>query len=86
MLVHAFTTRRYLDAVTLPAIERGLARAGRPRDDFQLCYPAFVAPKIDFLNVNTVKERNRAEHLLDTRRHGGTAGPTTLPGTKRGMR
>ena len=25
-------------------------------------------PNIDFLNVNTVRERNRAEHLLDTRR------------------
>jgi probable F420-dependent oxidoreductase len=42
MLVHAFTTRRYLDEVTLPALGRGLARAGRSRDDFQLCYPAFV--------------------------------------------
>ena len=43
-------------------------------------------PKIDFLNVNTVRERNRVEHFLDTRRPGGTAGPTTLPGAKRGMR
>ncbi len=25
-------------------------------------------PEIEFLNVNTVKERHRAEHLLDTRR------------------
>jgi probable F420-dependent oxidoreductase len=42
MLVHAFTTKRYLEQVTLPAIERGLAKAGRQRKDFQLCYPAFV--------------------------------------------
>lgn len=42
MLVHAFTTQRYLDEVTLPALESGLARAGRARQDFQLCYPAFV--------------------------------------------
>ena len=42
MIVHAFTTPRYLEEVTLPAIERGLARAGRSRSDFQLCYPTFV--------------------------------------------
>ncbi len=42
MLVHAFTTKRYLEQVTLPAVERGLTKAGRQRKDFQLCYPAFV--------------------------------------------
>jgi probable F420-dependent oxidoreductase len=42
MLVHAFTTKRYLEQVTLPAIERGFAKSGRQRKDFQLCYPAFV--------------------------------------------
>jgi len=42
MLVHGFTTPRYLEEVTLPAVERGLASAGRARSDFTLCYPAFV--------------------------------------------
>lgn len=42
MLVHGFTTARYLREVTLPAIERGLAKAGRDRKDFQVCYPGFV--------------------------------------------
>jgi probable F420-dependent oxidoreductase len=42
MLVHGFTTRRYLTDVTLPAVERGLERSGRTRADLQLCYPAFV--------------------------------------------
>jgi probable F420-dependent oxidoreductase len=42
MLVHGFTTKRYLEQVSLPAIERGLARSGRTRADFQVCYPAFV--------------------------------------------
>ncbi len=42
MLVHAFTTRKYLDEVTLPAIERGLAAGRRRRSDFEVCYPAFV--------------------------------------------
>ena len=42
MIVHAFTTPRYLHDVTLPAIERGLAKAGRARKDFQLACPVFV--------------------------------------------
>jgi probable F420-dependent oxidoreductase len=42
MLVHGFTTERYLREVTLPTIEAGLASSGRRRADFQLSYPAFV--------------------------------------------
>lgn len=42
MLVHAFTTARYLREVSHPALERGLARAGRARRDVELCYPAFI--------------------------------------------
>jgi probable F420-dependent oxidoreductase len=42
LLVHGFTTERYLREVTMPAIERGLARSGRTRADFELSYPAFV--------------------------------------------
>lgn len=42
MIVHAFTTPRYLAEVTLPAIERGLARGGRARRDFQVCMPPLV--------------------------------------------
>ncbi|MBW2423052.1 MAG: LLM class F420-dependent oxidoreductase [Deltaproteobacteria bacterium] len=42
MLVHAFTTAKYLREVTLPAIERGLATSGRSRADFEVCYPPFL--------------------------------------------
>ena len=35
VIIHAFTTEKYLREVTLPAVERGLAKAGRSRDDFQ---------------------------------------------------
>ena len=47
MLVHAFTTPKYLEEVTAPAVEAGLAKAGRDRKDFQLCYPAFVVTGSD---------------------------------------
>lgn len=42
MLVHGFTTEKYMREVTLPAIEQGLAASGRTRSEFQLSYPAFV--------------------------------------------
>ncbi|MGH9056955.1 MAG: LLM class F420-dependent oxidoreductase [Acidimicrobiales bacterium] len=42
MLVHGFTTERYLRQVTLPAIEAGLAKSGRSCSDFEISYPAFV--------------------------------------------
>ena len=42
MLVHAFTTERYLREVTMPALARGFARGGRSRSDFELSCPVFV--------------------------------------------
>jgi len=42
MIVHAFTTPKYVHEVTLPALERGLAAAGRSRKGFQLACPVFV--------------------------------------------
>lgn len=42
LLVHGFTTQRYLQTVTLPALEDELARSGRERNDFQVCLPGFV--------------------------------------------
>ena len=41
-LCHGFTTERYLREVTLPAIERGLAKSSRSLDDFQISGPAFI--------------------------------------------
>jgi probable F420-dependent oxidoreductase len=42
LLAHAFTTKRYLDEVTTPALLEGMARAGRRRSDFQVSCPVFV--------------------------------------------
>ena len=42
LLVHAFTTRRYLDEVTMPALKLGLDRAGRVRTGFEVSSPVFV--------------------------------------------
>ena len=43
LLLHAFTTEEYIRTVTLPAVEEGLAKSGRSRDDLQLVgAPFFV--------------------------------------------
>lgn len=42
LLLHPFTTERYLDEVTLPAITRGLDRSGRTLDDFTVAGPVFT--------------------------------------------
>jgi probable F420-dependent oxidoreductase len=42
MILHPFTTERYVREVTLPAIERGFAKSGRSRADFTLSLPVFV--------------------------------------------
>ncbi|MFJ8816591.1 TIGR03617 family F420-dependent LLM class oxidoreductase [Amycolatopsis thermoflava] len=43
LIVHGFTTRRYLSEVTLPRVEAGLASSGRTRADFTVCYPGLLA-------------------------------------------
>ena len=42
LLAHAFTTKRYSDEVTTPALLAGLTRAGRDRRGFQVSCPVFV--------------------------------------------
>lgn len=42
ILIHGFTTERYVKEVTLPAVERGLAKAGRSRSTFEVSGPLFV--------------------------------------------
>jgi probable F420-dependent oxidoreductase len=47
LIAHAFTTERYMREVTLPALQRGLERAGRSRDDFEIACPTFVVSGVD---------------------------------------
>jgi probable F420-dependent oxidoreductase len=39
---HAFSTERYLREATLPALERGAAKAGRSLEGFEIIAPGFV--------------------------------------------
>ncbi len=47
MLCHGFTTASYLQDRTLPALETGLAKAGRSRSDLELSIPAFIVTGAD---------------------------------------
>ena len=42
MFVHGFTTERYVREVTVPAVDRGLARSGRSRGDVELAGSVFT--------------------------------------------
>ena len=41
-ICHGFTTERYLREVTLPALARGRAKAGKSMDGFEIVGPSFV--------------------------------------------
>jgi probable F420-dependent oxidoreductase len=41
-ICHGFTTERYLREVTLPALERGRAKAGKTMEGFEIVGPSFV--------------------------------------------
>ena len=53
MMIHPFSNLAYIESVTLPALERGLAKAGRSRDDFELSYSNFVVTGRDQAELDT---------------------------------
>jgi len=46
-ICHGFTTERYLREVTLPALARGRAKAGKTLDGFEVIGPSFVVTGTD---------------------------------------
>ncbi len=60
-LCHAFTTERYLREVTLPALERGAARAGRTLADIEISGPAFIATGTDEASFEASKDGVRQQ-------------------------
>jgi len=59
--LHGFTTERYLREVTLPALERGWARAGRTRDGFELSGPMFVVTGTDEDQLERAKQATKQQ-------------------------
>ncbi|KUI20571.1 LLM class F420-dependent oxidoreductase [Mycobacterium sp. GA-1285] len=68
VLAHAFTTKRYFEEVTIPALERGMERSGRQRSDFQVSCPIFV--------VTGANEREVTDAAVATRKQIAFYGST----------
>ena len=47
VIAHGFTTAKYLEQVTLPAVARGLEKSGRKREDLDISLPVMVVAGID---------------------------------------
>jgi probable F420-dependent oxidoreductase len=47
VIAHGFTTAKYLRDVTLPAVQRGLAKSGRNREAFDVSLPVMVVTGVD---------------------------------------
>ena len=73
IIVHAFSTEKYLRETTLPALERGFAKArangeDKSRANFEISYPCFVVTGRD--------DKELAEATLATRRQIAFYGST----------
>jgi probable F420-dependent oxidoreductase len=55
VIIHAFTTEKYLRETTLPSLERGFAKAGKSRKDFEISYPVFVVTGKDTKDLESAK-------------------------------
>jgi probable F420-dependent oxidoreductase len=61
LIVHGFTTERYVREVTIPALERGLAKAGRLRDSVEISGPMFVVSGTTEEELEAAKKGTREQ-------------------------
>ena len=61
VIIHAFTTEKYLRETTLPALQRGFERAGKSRKDFEISYPVFVVTGKDDKAIEDAKVATRRQ-------------------------
>jgi probable F420-dependent oxidoreductase len=61
VICHAFTTEKYLRETTLPALERGFAKAGKSREDFEISYPVFVVTGKNEEEIDQTKVATRQQ-------------------------
>jgi probable F420-dependent oxidoreductase len=61
LIAHAFTTKRYFDEVTIPALQRGMAKSGRSRADFQVMAPVFVVTGVDEAEIAAAAAASRKQ-------------------------
>lgn len=61
VLLHPFTTASYVKERQLPAIQRGLARAGRAREDFEVGISPFVVTGSDAHAMDAMRQVTRQQ-------------------------
>ncbi|MFZ0835008.1 MAG: LLM class F420-dependent oxidoreductase [Mycobacterium sp.] len=61
MIGHAFTTKRYLDEVTIPTLLRGIERSGRKREDVELTCPVFVVTGVTSGEIGAAASATRKQ-------------------------
>ena len=61
LFLHPFTTQRYLDEVTLPALAAGLEAAGRQRAGIVTGLPAFIAVGADDAGIAAAADKARRQ-------------------------
>ena len=60
LIIHPFSNEKYIRKVTLPAVERGLAKAGKQREDFEISYTPFVVSGKDEQTFDAEKATAKA--------------------------
>ena len=60
LIIHPFSNEKYIREVTLPAVERGLAKAGKERKDFEISYTPFVVSGKDEQTFDAEKATAKA--------------------------
>ena len=61
ILLHGFTTERYVRDVTMPALQRGWERAGKARHDVELACPVFVVTGTDDAELDEAHLRTKQQ-------------------------
>ncbi|MEY2754000.1 MAG: hypothetical protein RJB65_358, partial [Actinomycetota bacterium] len=60
-ICHGFTTERYLREVTLPALERGRAKAGKTMEGFEIIGPSFIVTGSDEQQMEAAAKGTRQQ-------------------------
>ncbi|MEN9824234.1 MAG: hypothetical protein RLZ04_2660 [Actinomycetota bacterium] len=60
-ICHGFTTERYLREVTLPALERGRAKAGKTMEGFEIIGPSFIVTGSDEQQMEAATKGTRQQ-------------------------
>jgi probable F420-dependent oxidoreductase len=61
LMPHSFSNEKFFREVSLPAVQRGLARSGRARDDFQINAPSFVVTGATEESLASEREKMRRQ-------------------------